>query len=297
VADQQVGQAVALDDAVDDDDEGAGRAADLHVGAAQCEIRKPAMMAVTRPCSGLTPLAMAKAMASGSATTPTVSPAPMRGSARVALGGQHQCTGAALSGQLEGGAQPRRIGGFAHAVLVAQGRRGGIGAVVGAYGMEGGHQHIAQPQAQVLALAWVVGHVVGHGVGLALQWHGPQAQCAWRAKEAFAQRLQPLQRVFAGALAVVPVVVAGGEQHGRLQALEVGVLALVEGVGAGGHAVLEVAHVQDQRCPDWAFSSAWLAASTMPSLRPNFILRGARLATITVSLPPGARACRRWRCR
>ena len=37
--------------------------------------------------------------------------------------------------------------------------------------------------------------------------------------------------------------------------------------------------------PGWAFSSAWLAASTMPSDTPNFILRGARLATITVSLP------------
>ena len=37
--------------------------------------------------------------------------------------------------------------------------------------------------------------------------------------------------------------------------------------------------------PGCAFSSAWLAASTMPSLTPNFILRGARLATITVSLP------------
>jgi methylmalonyl-CoA decarboxylase len=37
--------------------------------------------------------------------------------------------------------------------------------------------------------------------------------------------------------------------------------------------------------PGEPFSSAWLAASTMPSLRPNFILRGARLATITVSLP------------
>ena len=37
--------------------------------------------------------------------------------------------------------------------------------------------------------------------------------------------------------------------------------------------------------PGCAFSSAWLAASTMPSLTPNFILRGARLATITVILP------------
>ena len=41
------------------------------------EIRKPAMMAVTRPASGFTPLAMAKAIARGSATTPTVMPAPM----------------------------------------------------------------------------------------------------------------------------------------------------------------------------------------------------------------------------
>jgi hypothetical protein len=37
--------------------------------------------------------------------------------------------------------------------------------------------------------------------------------------------------------------------------------------------------------PGVAVSSAWLAASTMPSLTPNFILRGARLAIITVSLP------------
>jgi len=37
--------------------------------------------------------------------------------------------------------------------------------------------------------------------------------------------------------------------------------------------------------PGEPFSSAWLAASTMPSLRPNFILRGARLATITVIRP------------
>ena len=40
------------------------------------EIRKPAMMAVKMPASGLTPEAMAKAMASGSATMPTVRPAP-----------------------------------------------------------------------------------------------------------------------------------------------------------------------------------------------------------------------------
>ena len=39
------------------------------------EIRKPAMIAVNRPASGLSPLAMANAMASGKATTPTVRPA------------------------------------------------------------------------------------------------------------------------------------------------------------------------------------------------------------------------------
>ena len=36
----------------------------------------PATMAVVSPASGLRPLAMAKAMASGRATTPTVRPAP-----------------------------------------------------------------------------------------------------------------------------------------------------------------------------------------------------------------------------
>ena len=40
------------------------------------EIRKPAMIAVKMPCSGLTPDAIANAIASGSATTATVMPAP-----------------------------------------------------------------------------------------------------------------------------------------------------------------------------------------------------------------------------
>jgi hypothetical protein len=44
------------------------------------EIKKPATMAVNSPCSGLTPEAMAKAIANGSATTPTVRPAPMSAS-------------------------------------------------------------------------------------------------------------------------------------------------------------------------------------------------------------------------
>lgn len=39
-------------------------------------IRKPAMIAVNKPDSGGTPEAMAKAMASGKATIPTVTPAP-----------------------------------------------------------------------------------------------------------------------------------------------------------------------------------------------------------------------------
>src|SRR5471032_718734 len=40
------------------------------------EMRNPAMIAVNRPASGFRPEAMAKAMASGSAITPTVRPAP-----------------------------------------------------------------------------------------------------------------------------------------------------------------------------------------------------------------------------
>ena len=38
-------------------------------------MRKPATMAVMSPCSGLTPLAIPKAIASGSAITPTITPA------------------------------------------------------------------------------------------------------------------------------------------------------------------------------------------------------------------------------
>src|SRR6266516_2093472 len=41
----------------------------------RAEMRNPAMMAVNSPRSGLTPLAIAKAMASGSATIPTMMPA------------------------------------------------------------------------------------------------------------------------------------------------------------------------------------------------------------------------------
>ncbi|CPO66897.1 Uncharacterised protein [Bordetella pertussis] len=44
------------------------------------ETSRPATMAVYRPCSGLAPLAMAKAMASGSATTPTIRPETILGS-------------------------------------------------------------------------------------------------------------------------------------------------------------------------------------------------------------------------
>ena len=39
------------------------------------EMRKPATMAVQRPRSGVTPLAIANAMAKGSATIPTMTPA------------------------------------------------------------------------------------------------------------------------------------------------------------------------------------------------------------------------------
>ncbi len=41
----------------------------------RAEIRKPAMIAVCRPFSGPAPLAIASAIASGSATTATVKPA------------------------------------------------------------------------------------------------------------------------------------------------------------------------------------------------------------------------------
>ena len=41
------------------------------------EMSKPAMIAVQMPASGLSPEAMANAIASGSATMPTVAPAPM----------------------------------------------------------------------------------------------------------------------------------------------------------------------------------------------------------------------------
>jgi hypothetical protein len=43
----------------------------------KAEIRKPATMAVNKPASGFKPEAMAKAMAKGRATTPTVKPALM----------------------------------------------------------------------------------------------------------------------------------------------------------------------------------------------------------------------------
>jgi hypothetical protein len=52
--------------------------ADLHaLEPPSALIRKPATMAVMMPCSGLTPDAMANAIASGSATMPTEMPAPM----------------------------------------------------------------------------------------------------------------------------------------------------------------------------------------------------------------------------
>ena len=49
----------------------------------RAEMRKPAMMAVHSPASGLRPLAIANAMASGSATMPTVTPAPTSASQRL----------------------------------------------------------------------------------------------------------------------------------------------------------------------------------------------------------------------
>ena len=67
-ADEQVGVAVLRDDAVHDDDECPGGAADLHTRAAQARDDGGEV-----PASGFAPDAMA--MASGSAITPTVMPA------------------------------------------------------------------------------------------------------------------------------------------------------------------------------------------------------------------------------
>ena len=44
-------------------------------GTPKAEIKKPATIAVNKPASGGTPLAMAKAMAKGKATIPTITPA------------------------------------------------------------------------------------------------------------------------------------------------------------------------------------------------------------------------------
>ena len=74
--DVQPVDAVLLDDAVDDDDERARRARrSARASRRAREIRKPATIAVKSPRSGVTPLAMANAMASGSATMPTMTPA------------------------------------------------------------------------------------------------------------------------------------------------------------------------------------------------------------------------------
>jgi hypothetical protein len=65
------------DDIENYDDEGARGAADLETAAAQGGIRKPTTTAVTKPLSGVVPLAIAKAMAKGKATIATVKPAIM----------------------------------------------------------------------------------------------------------------------------------------------------------------------------------------------------------------------------
>jgi hypothetical protein len=54
-ADQQVGQAIALEDAVDDDDEGPGRPADLHARPAQGRDQQPGNDGRDQPLLGLDP--------------------------------------------------------------------------------------------------------------------------------------------------------------------------------------------------------------------------------------------------
>ena len=66
---------MVVDHAIDDDDEGAGRAADLKARPAQGGDQDPAMTAVISPACGVAPDAIAMAIASGSATTATVNPA------------------------------------------------------------------------------------------------------------------------------------------------------------------------------------------------------------------------------
>ena len=62
-------------DSSDDDDERAGWPANLRLGAAQRRDQKAGDNRAINPACGETPEAIAKAIASGSATRPTVTPA------------------------------------------------------------------------------------------------------------------------------------------------------------------------------------------------------------------------------
>ncbi len=62
-------------DAVEDDDERPGGPANAHRKPPNAEMMKPPMTAVKMPAWGVAPEAMAKAIASGRATIPTVNPA------------------------------------------------------------------------------------------------------------------------------------------------------------------------------------------------------------------------------
>ncbi len=70
------------------------------------EVRTPATIEVYKPCSGRAPLAIAKAMAKGRATTPTMMPATtlLRMCARVHKPAALACSTAIMSG-VGGGAQ------------------------------------------------------------------------------------------------------------------------------------------------------------------------------------------------
>ena len=74
-AHEQAVDAVGRDDAGDDDDEGAGRPADLEPRAAERRDEEAGDDRAVEPACGGTPEEMANAIASGSATRPTVTPA------------------------------------------------------------------------------------------------------------------------------------------------------------------------------------------------------------------------------
>ena len=206
------------------------------------------------------------------------------------LGGQHQRTRAGALGQGEAVGDPGAVGGLALQRLGAHRGAAGIEAVARAHGVHRGEHH-----ALVLpALVFSVGGMGRHAVGLAFQRQRALAERRRAGKEALAQGLQPLQRVVAAAVAIQPVVVAGGVDQCTRKALEVLPLQLVVGIAAGGRAVLEVAHV-DGEAQAQAVDAVNQAAVQRARSRPRNVL-SSRPSPASSARRPGraitARACR-----